>query len=62
MWNHGTCDCECNKACKIDKCFNIKVCPCEECLTGILVLACEDEILSTTETSLDNQKSTYEKK
>ena len=27
MWNSITCDCECNKACKIDEFLHIKNCP-----------------------------------
>ena len=26
MWNPSTCDCECNKACKIEEYLNIKNC------------------------------------
>ena len=26
MWNPSTCDCECNKACKIEKYLNVKNC------------------------------------
>ena len=25
MWNPGTCNCECNKACKIDEYLDIKI-------------------------------------
>ena len=61
MWNPSTYDCACNKACKIDKHLDIKNCSCEKRLIGKLVLACEDEILNTTEDSLDNKKVTCEK-
>ena len=61
MWNPSTCDCECNKACKIDEYLNIKNCSCEKRLFGKLVLACEDEKLNTAETSFDDKKVTYEK-
>ena len=44
MWNPSTCDCECNKACKIDEYLDIKNCSCEKCLIGKLLLECEDEI------------------
>ena len=30
MWNPSTCVCECNKACKIDKCLHIKNCSCKK--------------------------------
>ena len=57
-WNPSTCDCECNKACKIDEHLdtknNIKR------LIGKLVLRCEDKILNTTETSPDDKKGTCE--
>ena len=56
MWNPSTCNCECNKACKIDEYLDITICSCEKRLIGKLILECEDEILDTTETSLDNQK------
>ena len=52
------CDCECNKACKIDEYLNIKKCSCEKRLFGKLASACEDEILNTIETSLDDKKVT----
>ena len=51
MWNHSSCDYECNKACKIDEYFDIKKCSCEKRLIGRLVLECQDEILNTTKTS-----------
>ena len=51
MWNPRTCDCECNKACKIDEYLNIKNCLCKKRLIGKLVLECENKILNTTETS-----------
>ena len=61
MWNLSTWDFECNKSCKIYKRFDIKNCSCEKCLFGKLVLACEDEILNTTESPLLNIKVTFEK-
>ena len=61
MWNPSTCDCECNKANKIDEYLDIKNCSCEKRLIGKLVLGCEDEILNTTETSPDDKKVTCEK-
>ena len=60
IWNPSKFDCECNKACKIDK-IDIKNCSCEKYLFGELILACEDEILNTTETSLDDEKVTCKK-
>ena len=50
MWNSGTCDCECYKACKIVEYLNIKNCLCKK--NGKLVLACEDERLNTTENTV----------
>ena len=61
MWNASTCDCECNKACKIDEYLDIKNCSCEKHLIGKLVLECEDEILNTTETLLNDKKVAHEK-
>ena len=45
------CDCKCNEACKIDKYLDIEIICTKKCLFGKLVLAYEDEILYTTETS-----------
>ena len=61
MWNPTTCDFECNKACKTDEYLDIKNCSCGKRLIGKLVLSCEDEILNTTENSLDNEKVTCAK-
>ena len=58
MLNLSTCNCECDKACKIDEYFDIKNFSCEKRLFGKLVIACEDEILNTTETSLNDKKVT----
>ena len=52
LWNPSTCDCECNKASKICEYLDIKTCSYKNRLIGKLVLACQDEILSTTETHL----------
>ena len=60
MWNPHTCDCECNKACKIDN-LVIKDYSREKCLFGKLILACEDEILNSTKASLVDKKVTCEK-
>ena len=61
MWNPCTCDCKCNKTCKIDEYLDIKNCSCQNYLFGKLVLRYEDEILNTTETLLYNKKVTCEK-
>ena len=61
MWNHSTCDCDCNKGCKIDKYFDIKDCSCVKPLIGKLVSECKDEILNTTEILIDNKKIICEK-
>ena len=56
MRNPSTCDCECNKTCKIDKYLDINNCSREKCFSGKVALACKDEILNTIETSLNNKK------
>ena len=56
IWNPSPCDCESNKACKMDKYLDIKNCSIDK-----LVLACEDEILNATENSLDDKKITLKK-
>ena len=61
MWDSSTCDWECNKACKTDEYLDIKNCSREKGLFNKLVLACEDEILNTTETLFDDKKATCEK-
>ena len=61
MWSHSTCDFECNKVYKIEEYLDVKNCPCKKCLFGKLVLACEYEILNTTETLLADIKVTGEK-
>ena len=58
MQNPSTCNCECNKACKIDEYLDIKNCQCKKRLIDKIALACEDEILNTTEASLDDKKVT----
>ena len=62
MWNLSTCDCKCNKAGKIDEYTDAKNCSCEKRLIGKLVLECEDEVLNTTETSLNDKKGSMCKK
>ena len=62
MWNPSACDWECNKACKIDEYLDVKNCSCEKRLIGKFVLECEDEILNTTKTLLNDKKSNIYKK
>ena len=62
MWNPSTYGCECNKACKTDEYLDIKNCTCEKRLIGKLVLECDDEILNTNESSLDDKKGNMCKK
>ena len=59
MWNPSTCDCEYNKAWKIDQYLNIKSCSCEKCLIDKLILECEDEIINATENSFGDKKVTW---
>ena len=61
MPNLYMCYRKCNEAFKTDKYLDIKNFSCKKCLFGKLVLACVDEIFNTTETSVDNKKSTCEK-
>ena len=61
MWNPSICDYEYNKACKFVEYLDIKNCSCEKCLIRELELECEDEILNTTETSIDGKKVPCEK-
>ena len=60
MWNPRTCDCECNKAYKIDNLI-IKNRSCEKYSFGKLILAGEDEIQNATTTSLLDKKEPCEK-
>ena len=62
MWNPSTCDSECKKAWKIDKYLNIKNCSCEKRLIDKLIVECEDEILNTTKTLLNDIKVACAKK
>ena len=55
MWNPSTYDCQCYKACKIDKYLDIRNCSCEKRPFGKLTLACEEKILDTTKTSLEHK-------
>ena len=61
VWNPSTSDCDCNASCKTDQYLVIKSCSYEKGLIGKLVLACEDEILNTVETSQDEKKLHLEK-
>ena len=49
--NPCTCDCECNKACKIDEYLDTRNCSCKNRLFHKLALTCADIILNITETS-----------
>ena len=61
IWNPSKCDCECDKAWKISEYLRSNYCSCKKYLFGKLVLACEDEILTATETSIVDKKVTYKK-
>ena len=49
MWLPSTCDCECNKACKIGEYLDMKCCSCKKRVFGNLLLVFEDAILNATE-------------
>ena len=49
MRNPCTCDYEYDKACKTDKYLDLKNYSCKKTSSGKLVLACKDEMLSTTD-------------
>ena len=57
MWNPSASD---GKV-KLMKYLDIKNCSCEKRLFGKLVTACEDQILNTTETSIDYKEVVREK-
>ena len=61
MWNHSACVCDCNTACGSDEYVDTKIYLCKKRLFDKLVLACEDEILNTTETSFDDKKQHLQK-
>ena len=46
MWSSSTCDCECDKKCKIDKYLDTKDCSYKKRLPVKLLLEYEDEILN----------------
>ena len=54
------CDCDCSKAYNSDKYLDIKNWSCKQRLFGKSTLACEDEILNTTETRLVDKIVTCE--
>ena len=60
-WNPSIYDSKCDEACEMDEYLGIKNCSCEKRLFGKLVIACEDEILNATKTSLVNKRGTPEK-
>ena len=62
MWDPSMSDCDCHKACKIDEYLDITKTLCKKRLFGKLVLACEGEILNTTETLLNDKRSNMQKK
>ena len=45
-----------NKVCKIDEYLDIKDCSCKKRLFGKFVIACENEMLNTPETPLNDKK------
>ena len=61
IWIPSMCDCECNKACKVNQYLDIKQCSCKKLLTEKLMLEREDEISNTIETSLNNKRSRCKK-
>ena len=42
MWNHSTCDSECNNTCETDEYLDTNNCSCEKRLIGKLVLESKD--------------------
>lgn len=55
MWNPSRCDFECNKARRIDEYLDIIDCLCKKRLFVKLELACEDKMLNTSVTSIDDK-------
>ena len=60
MWNPSLYDFECNKTCKIDEFLDNENCSCKKRQLDKLMIACEDEILNSTETLFNNNIGTYE--
>ena len=58
MWNPSTLYCECNKTWQNVGNQDTKNCSCEKDLIDKLLLAYEDEILTATKISIDDQKVT----
>ena len=56
MWNPSTCDCQCNETYKSEEYLDIRKYLCKKRLFGKLTLECEDEILNTPETLLNEKK------
>ena len=56
MRNPNTCDCECNKACKIDEYLDFKNWLCQKRLISKLVLECKDEVIDANETLPNDKK------
>lgn len=54
MWNPSTCAYECYKSCHVGAYLSFMNYKCRKILVDDLVLACEDAILSATESSFDN--------
>ena len=52
------CDCKCNKPNEIDEYLDIKNYLCKKLTFGKLLSACEDEMLITTKTLLNDKKET----
>ena len=61
MMTPSTCNCKCSQACKIDEYLDTKTCSYEKLPIGKLGLECEDEILNTTETLLNDNRVAYAK-
>ena len=51
MWNPSTCDCKCDKTCETGKSLDNTNCAFNKGISGKLVLACQDEMLNTTDTA-----------
>lgn len=45
----------------MDECLDIRNCSCDKRLIGELVLECENKILNSTKTSIDEKKETCKK-